>query len=202
MAISSVSVMANSLRLRSAAARIARASGNTYGTPTQGFVAANRAPLLAMAAAVVVLVAPLVTFTIIDRNAGDDRTHSGHSTSAAISEREIRVSLTNWAVEPSPSTISSGRVTFTVVHDEAHAHGSPGAASLGEVHNLVILRKQADGSFESVARTRNIPAGTSEQMSLTLQPGEYVLECDVVEESSGQVISHYQQGMHVAFIVT
>ena len=202
MAISSVSVMANSLRLRSAAARIARASGNTYGTPTQGFVAANRAPLLAMAAAVVVLVAPLVTFTIIDRNAGDDRTHSGHSTSAATIEREIRVSLTNWAVEPSPSTISSGRVTFTVLHDEAHAHGSPGAASLGEVHNLVILRKQADGSFESVARTRNIPAGASEQMSLTLQPGEYVLECDVVEESSGQVVSHYQQGMHVAFIVT
>jgi P-type Cu+ transporter len=67
MAFSSVSVMANSLRLRTQARRIAEASGNTYAGPRESFVAANRAPLFAIAAAIAVLVVPLVVFTVIDR---------------------------------------------------------------------------------------------------------------------------------------
>ena len=67
MAFSSVSVMGNSLRLRAKARKLAEASGNTYATPPRGFLQANRGPLLAMALAVAVLVAPLLVFTSIDR---------------------------------------------------------------------------------------------------------------------------------------
>jgi Cu+-exporting ATPase len=85
MAFSSVSVMANSLRLRTKARRMAEASGNTFSAPQQSFVEANRAPLLAMASAVAVLVVPLVVFTGVDRGwfGGDGGTESGppgHST--------------------------------------------------------------------------------------------------------------------------
>jgi len=68
MAFSSVSVMTNSLRLRSKAKRFAEQSGNTFDERNAGnFWATNGAPAAAMALAAVVLVVPLVIFTGIDR---------------------------------------------------------------------------------------------------------------------------------------
>jgi heavy metal translocating P-type ATPase len=67
MAFSSVSVMTNSLRLRSKAKRIAERSGNTYAADSRSFWAANAGPALAMLAAAVILVVPLIVFTGIDR---------------------------------------------------------------------------------------------------------------------------------------
>jgi len=68
MAFSSVSVMGNSLRLRSQAPGIARRSGNTFDERNvRAFWAANAGPALGMAVATLVLVTPLVVFTGIDR---------------------------------------------------------------------------------------------------------------------------------------
>lgn len=68
MAFSSVSVMTNSLRLRSKAKPIAEMSGNSYTASSDAsFWAANAAPAVAMAFAAVVLVVPLIIFTGIDR---------------------------------------------------------------------------------------------------------------------------------------
>ena len=68
MALSSVSVMANSLRLRTQRRRIVETSGNAYTGPGEGFASLNRGPLLALASIVVVLLAPFVVFTGIDRS--------------------------------------------------------------------------------------------------------------------------------------
>ncbi|MYA53895.1 MAG: copper-translocating P-type ATPase [Dehalococcoidia bacterium] len=68
MALSSVSVMANSLRLRTQRRRIVEASGNDYEGPRERFTSMNRGPLLALASMVVVLLAPFVAFTGIDRS--------------------------------------------------------------------------------------------------------------------------------------
>jgi Cu+-exporting ATPase len=82
MAMSSVSVMANSLRLRTKARALARAAGNEYTAPVQGVLEANRGPVIAMALAFVLLVGPLLLFTGIDRGwfgGGDSAGHSsGH----------------------------------------------------------------------------------------------------------------------------
>jgi Cu+-exporting ATPase len=67
MAFSSVSVMANSLRLRGKARRIAETAGNVYGGPGESFLVANRGPLMAMASSAIVLFLPLLLFTGIDR---------------------------------------------------------------------------------------------------------------------------------------
>ena len=65
-----------------------------------------------MSAAIVVLVVPLVVFTSIDRGwfgLGDD------DEAAVTGDGEIRVALTNWAVEPSVKSARAGEVTFVAV---------------------------------------------------------------------------------------
>jgi len=67
MALSSVSVMANSLRLRTKGRALARTAGNEYTAPLEGVLQANRGPAVAMALAFILLVVPLLVFTGIDR---------------------------------------------------------------------------------------------------------------------------------------
>ncbi len=63
MAFSSVSVMANSLRLRTTLPAIVERSGNSFVGPRRSFLDANRGPIFAMASSAVVLVVPFVIFT-------------------------------------------------------------------------------------------------------------------------------------------
>ena len=81
MALSSVSVMANSLRLRTKGRALARAAGNPYTAPVEDVLQANRGPAIAMALAFVLLVVPLLVFTGIDRgwfgNEGGAADHAG-----------------------------------------------------------------------------------------------------------------------------
>ncbi|MEX1104164.1 MAG: HAD-IC family P-type ATPase, partial [Dehalococcoidia bacterium] len=194
MALSSVSVMANSLRLRTKGRRIARETGNPYAPgANRGVLGAARAPLLAMVAAVVVLVVPLVVFTSIDRGwfglDGND---------AVAAPGEVHVALSNWSIDPSATSVAAGEVTFVAVHEEDHGHGGHEG---GEIHDLAVLKKDGDGSYSLIARTANIPAGESERLTVSLEPGDYELQCDIVEEVDGEAVSHYMKGMHTPFRV-
>jgi Cu+-exporting ATPase len=62
MAFSSVSVVANSLRLRTRARAIAESVGNVFIAPSQNFFRATKEPLLGLGAAVLVLVIPWIVF--------------------------------------------------------------------------------------------------------------------------------------------
>jgi uncharacterized cupredoxin-like copper-binding protein len=192
MAFSSVSVMANSLRLRTKGRSIALASGNEYAAPGSSFLRANLAPIGAMGVAAIVLIVPLVVFSGIDRG--------WFASPVPIAAREVRVELSNWKVAPSRVSLSAGEVTFTAVHvNEGHAHGGN---EPGQVHDLVVLRQNPDGTVDTVARTASIPAGGQATLTIELQPGQYELICDLVEEVGGKLVSHFDEGMHASFTVT
>ncbi|MGE5595218.1 MAG: heavy metal translocating P-type ATPase, partial [Hyphomicrobiales bacterium] len=191
MAFSSVSVMANSLRLRTKMAGIAEASGNPRPTGGKSFLMANRAPLGAMGASAVVLLLPLVIFTGIDKG--------WFESEEPLAPNEVRVELKNWELDLSRDSIAAGRVTFKAVHAEDHGHGGD---EPGEIHDLVVLRKAPDGSMELVGRTDQLAMGEEAQLTLDLAPGEYELICDVVEEFDGETISHTNEGMRADFSVT
>lgn len=186
MAFSSVSVMGNSLRLRTKARKLAAASGNAYTAPKQNVLSASRGPILAMTAATALLVLPLVVFTGIDRDwfgGGAAGTPAG----------AIRVELSNWKVDPAARELSAGTVTFDAVHlDEGHGHGGGEA---GKDHDLVISRKLPDDSYELVARSKPLGMGEHQLLTVDLAPGEYQLSCDIVEEVGGKSVSHTVQGM-------
>jgi uncharacterized cupredoxin-like copper-binding protein len=188
MAFSSVSVMANSLRLRTKARALAKASGNEYAASKTGVLNASRGPILAMTAATALLVLPLVVFTGIDRGwFGDDQ--------GSVPPGAVLVKLSNWKVEPAKTEIAAGEVTFDAVHEEkGHAHGT-NSNEAGQTHDLVVSRKLADGSYDLVGRTGEIKPGGSELLTVDLEPGEYRLSCDVVEVVDGEAVSHTDQGM-------
>ncbi len=195
MAFSSVSVMANSLRLRSQARPIALAAGNRPSVNAPRFVVANRVPLAALAAIVLVLVVPLVVFTGVDRGwfSGDGASgnHPG----------EIEVRLTNFAINPTTHTAPAGEVVFRAIHVE-EGHASHGAGSLGAIHELVVARLLPDGTYEVVGRSPELAPGKDAEVRLKLAAGEYELQCNVVEKVGSTVTSHYIEGMHTAFTVS
>ena len=194
MAFSSVSVMANSLRLRTKARKLAEASGNTYSAPRQNVLTASRGPILAMTAATALLVLPLVVFTGIDR----DWFGGG---AAATPAGAIRVELSNWKVEPAQTEMNAGRVTFDAVHLEEDGHGH-GSGEAGATHDLVVSRQLPDGTYEVVGRTEQLKMGKSQLLTVELEPGTYQLSCDVVEVVDGKAVSHTVQGMVATITVS
>jgi heavy metal translocating P-type ATPase len=191
MAFSSVSVMANSLRLRTKGARIARESGNPRPIGGRGFIEANRGPLVAMGSSAVVLLLPLLVFTGIDRGwfEGEE----------SLAPDELRIELSNWQVNASRESVPAGDVTFQIVHlSEDHAHG---AGEAGQLHDLAVLRKLPDGSYELLDRTPELATGERATLQLNLTPGEYELVCDLVEEVDGETVSHTNEGMRTTLRV-
>jgi uncharacterized cupredoxin-like copper-binding protein len=119
----------------------------------------------------------------------------------------VNVTLQEWAVLPDTSSVPAGSVTFN-------------AENIGPMdpHELVIVRTdlaasdlptREDGAFdeeaegaEVVAEIEEFDPGTTESLTLDLEPGHYVLLCNLVEEEDGEMEAHYQMGMWTDFEVT
>lgn len=192
MAMSSISVMANSLRLRGKAKGIATRSGNTYAGARFSFMSANRGPLLALAGAAAVLIVPLVVFTGIDRG-----WFGGSDGAASDDPHHVSVGLENWAVVLSRDSLAAGEVTFDVEHLDGHAHGAG-----GRIHDMVLLRIGADGDLEMVARSAALEQGETERLKVQLEPGVYEVQCSVVEEVDGETVVHVKEGMTARLTVS
>jgi hypothetical protein len=149
-----------------------------------------------------ILAGALVVFTACG---GDDDPGMGMGggmtgmMSGRAPEGAIRVSLVNWAVEPAQTSAKAGEVTFWAVHDMQHAHGGDAG---GNIHDLQVMRKTADGSFELVGEVKGLRMGDAKALTLDLTPGEYELACTVVEMVGDQAVSHYTKGMRTPFTVT
>lgn len=123
---------------------------------------------------------------------------SGGMMTGAQPAGSIKVDLVNWAVEPAQSEAKAGSVTFWAVHDMGHQHMSDEG---GITHDLQVMKKNADGSFQLVGQVQGLTMGQAKALTLDLTPGDYELSCNVVEQINGKTISHYQKGMHTPFKV-
>jgi len=57
-------------------------------------------------------------------------------------------------------------------------------------------------STSSTTSTNELEAGDETSRSYSLDPGNYVLLCNIVEDIDGTETSHYAQGMWTEFTVT
>jgi uncharacterized cupredoxin-like copper-binding protein len=119
----------------------------------------------------------------------------------------LSVTLQEFAILPAQTSVPAGTVTF-----EATNTGP------AEEHEMVVLKTdlapnalptQADGSadeegagVQSIGEIAEFPAGQTESGTFDLQPGHYVLICNIVDTNNGQTVSHYHQGMWVEFTVS
>ena len=119
-------------------------------------------------------------------------------------ESTVEVSLDEWSVTASPSSASSGSVTFTVSNDGDEPHEflvirsdlAPGALPVDE--NGKVIEDDVDAVDEIEA----FSSGTTEELKLDLDAGNYVLICNIIEFPPGEdPESHYQNGMRTAFTV-
>jgi hypothetical protein len=110
----------------------------------------------------------------------------------------VSIELSNFKIGVSDRTIEAGGVTLLVEHQEERGHRAGG---VGEMHDLAVLRLTDGGGRELVARSDTLHSGDSQDLRVTLDPGEYELMCTVVEEYRGRTISHADEGMRTTMTV-
>ena len=119
-------------------------------------------------------------------------------------ETTVDVTLQEFAVIPAASSAAAGDVTFDVTNEGPD-----------DVHEFVVFKTDlapdalptaADGSVdeegegvELIDEIEDIAVGDTPTLTVSLDAGSYVFICNIVEEEGGETISHYQQGMRVAF---
>ena len=118
----------------------------------------------------------------------------------------VDVTLSEFVVEPDPVSVAAGDVTFAATNEGE------------EEHELVIAKSDLapdalptkdDGSVdeegegvEFVDEIEEFEPGGTEELTVNLEAGKYVLFCNLVEEEeSGETESHYGEGMTIGFTV-
>ncbi len=128
----------------------------------------------------------------------------GCSTSERASKADgttISVDLKEWAFDASSTSAPAGKVTF-----RAKNKGK-------EVHELVLFKSdlapadlpvdeegavdEAGVGVELIDEVENVKAGQTKEFAVDLQPGKYVMACNLIE--NGQ--RHFKNAMYASFTV-
>ena len=129
---------------------------------------------------------------------------SSPTASSAAAGNVVAVTLQEFAVLPSPSSASAGEITFQVTNDGPD-----------DIHEFVILKTDLDAAelptdehgavteegegIEVIDEIEDIPVGETQELTVTLEAGNYILLCNIYDEEEDE--AHYTMGMRVAFPV-
>jgi len=116
----------------------------------------------------------------------------------------VAVTLQEWAVVPASASAAAGDVTFQVSNTGPE-----------DVHEFVVLKTDLDAGalptddtgavveagegIEVVDEIEDIPVGESQDLTVSLEAGKYVLLCNIYSEDEQE--AHYQLGMRTNFTV-
>ena len=101
----------------------------------------------------------------------------------------VNVTLQEWQVSPSATTVEAGKIKFLVTNNGTMTH------------ELAVVQVDADGNKREVAEVEDVEKGTNAEFTAKLKAGTYQLACLIVPGEAGSTMDHYQQGMHTEFIV-
>ncbi len=124
---------------------------------------------------------------------GDDvELFVGDETPAAATT--VDVGLEEFAVNPAQDTVDAGTLTFSVSNDGAIPHNFLVIKTDLASDALPTANAQVDeGQVDVAASIPEYAAGETEEVSVDLEPGSYVLICNVA--------GHYDSGMRAGFTV-
>jgi hypothetical protein len=137
-----------------------------------------------------------LAFVMVGVGCGDD----GDST------KKVGVALQEYKVIPDTGDVKAGKVKF-----ETENVG-------GSTHEFVVVRAadaeslptDADGAVDEeqieepnqIGEIEDIEPKAKESVTFDLDPGDYVLFCNIVDDSTEPAISHFQKGMSAPFTVS
>lgn len=116
----------------------------------------------------------------------------------------VNVTLQEWSVLPEVSSAEAGEITFHVTNDGPD-----------DIHEFVVIKtdlapgdlptdetgsvdEEGEG-MEVVDEIEDLEVGASEDVTVTLEAGSYVLLCNIYSEDEEE--AHYEEGMRTAFTV-
>jgi cytochrome c oxidase subunit 2 len=106
----------------------------------------------------------------------------------------LPVALNEWAVEPASGSVEAGTVTFAVTNDGAVPHEFVVVRTDLAADELPVEGGRVDESgLDVVGRTQQLLGDETENLTVDLQAGSYVLLCNIP--------AHYDLGMTVGFTV-
>ena len=127
------------------------------------------------------------------------------SPSAAAGAGTIAVTLQEWAIVPASTSTAAGDVTFQITN-----------TGPADVHEFVVLKTDLDPGalptdangavtetgegIEVIDEVEDVPVGETQELSVTLAAGKYVLLCNIYDQTENE--AHYKMGMRTAFEVT
>jgi uncharacterized cupredoxin-like copper-binding protein len=141
----------------------------------------------------VVLIAAVVAATFV----------TGPIAPAGAKTSTVNVKLSEFLVKPKPKSIAAGKVKFS-------------ATNIGSTeHEMVIARTdgkplptKADGSVDEAAVATSIigeigdlKSKKTKSVTEKLNPGGYVLFCNIVQTVTSGTLVHYARGMYTTFTV-
>ena len=153
-----------------------------------------------------VLIAPLLLLTLDACGGGSEPSQNAGGGGGGGGEKSsVTVTLQEWAVLPDTDTTGGGEVTFHPTNKGTETHEFVVVKT--DLGNRDLPTKD-DGSvdeegagIEPVDEVEDIPKGKSETLTANLDPGHYVLFCNIVEKEEGKTVSHYANGMSSDFTI-
>lgn len=117
---------------------------------------------------------------------------TGGGSSGGGAGSTVAVTLKEWSIASATAQGSAGRVEFDVKNTGAIPH----EFTVVKTNTAQDKLEQKSGTVDEskvqvIGRTDQFGNGEEKKLTVTLQPGNYVLLCNVV--------GHYQLGMHAAF---
>jgi len=118
----------------------------------------------------------------------------------------VKVTLSEWDVVAEPDSVPEGEVTFDVDNEGEQEHE---LVVVRTAFDAAELPTEGDGSVDEgadgidvIGETNDINDGDSDSRVFTLDPGSYVLLCNLVHEEHDEKEVHYKLGMRTTFEVT
>jgi uncharacterized cupredoxin-like copper-binding protein len=116
----------------------------------------------------------------------------------------VDATLSNFKIDLDKSSASSGEVTFNIKNDGPSVHEfvvlqtglAPDQLPTTQENGVTIADEEASG-IEPIDEVEDIAPGASADLKVSLQPGNYVLICNISNDGG-----HYVQGMRTAFTVS
>jgi uncharacterized cupredoxin-like copper-binding protein len=122
------------------------------------------------------------------------------------STKSVGVDLQEFSIKPSTGNAKPGEVEF----DVNNVGGTTHEFVVVRASDAASLPTKADGSVDEdkiaeadkLGEIEDIEVKGSEKKTFDLEAGDYVLFCNIVDDSIDPAVSHFERGMHAQFTVS